>query len=126
MGNLLPAGLLSVLVLLPSIVMAGKVDVVAAELESTAEGTFLANVTLQHGDEGWKHYADKWDIVAPDGQILGTRVLYHPHVQEQPFTRSLIVTIPPQVKSVEIRGHDLVHGYGGKTQKLEVLQRDSQ
>ena len=37
---------------------------------------------------GWEHYANKWDVVGPDDTILGTRVLLHPHVNEQPFTRS--------------------------------------
>ncbi|MEL0114373.1 MAG: hypothetical protein VW835_21805, partial [Rickettsiales bacterium] len=61
-----------------------------------------------------KHYANKWDVVAPDGTVLGTRTLYHPHVEEQPFTRSLYgVRIPDGVTSVIVRAHDLEHGYGG-------------
>ena len=125
MGNLLRAGLLSVHVLLSPLAMAGEVDVVDAQLVPIGGGQFKVNVTLRHGDEGWKHYADKWDLLSQDGQLLGNRVLYHPHVEEQPFTRSLTIAIPPEVQSVEVRGHDLVHGYGGKTLKLEVPQRDS-
>jgi hypothetical protein len=71
---------------------------------------------VRHADEGWKHYADKWDVTAPDGTVLGTRILAHPHVDEQPFTRSLIgVKILESIDRVTVRGHDLVHGYGGKT-----------
>ena len=125
MGKLLPAGLFTMFIL-PSLVAAGEVDVVDAELVPLAGEQYRANVTLRHGDEGWKHYADKWDVLSPDGKLLGTRVLYHPHVEEQPFTRSLTITIPPGVQWVEIRGHDLVHGYGGKTLKLEVPYRESQ
>jgi hypothetical protein len=47
--------------------------------------------------------------------VLGTRTLYHPHVEEQPLTRSLSgVRIPDGVTSVIVRAHDLEHGYGGK------------
>jgi hypothetical protein len=44
---------------------------------------------LRHGDTGWDDYADGWRIETPAGEVLGTRVLHHPHVEEQPFTRSL-------------------------------------
>ncbi len=70
---------------------------------------------MAHGDSGWDHYADKWDVVAPGGAVLGTRVLLHPHESEQPFTRSLGgVEIPENVAEVTLRAHDSVHGYGGK------------
>ncbi len=70
---------------------------------------------MKHDDTGWDHYADKWDVMAPNGTVLGTRTLYHPHVEEQPFTRSLSgVRIPDGVTSVIVRAHDLEHGYGGK------------
>ena len=70
---------------------------------------------MAHGDSGWDHYADQWDVVAPDGAVLGTRVLLHPHETEQPFTRSLGgVEIPADIAEVTLRAHDNVHGYGGK------------
>ena len=47
--------------------------------------------------------------------MLATRVLEHPHVEEQPFTRELRgVRVPPNVTSVRIRARDSVHGYGGR------------
>lgn len=93
---------------------AGEVDVVDAKVSKAADGSYRFDVTLRHADEGWEHYADAWDVVGPDGTVLATRVLYHPHVDEQPFTRSLSgVEIPADVTQVVIRGHDKVHGYGG-------------
>lgn len=56
---------------------------------SMSDGTWRFNVTISHPDTGWEHYADGWKILAPDGAILGERPLAHPHVNEQPFTRSL-------------------------------------
>lgn len=53
-------------------------------------------------------------MVAPDGTVLGTRVLLHPHEDEQPFTRSLSgVSVPAGIDRVTLQAHDLVHGYGG-------------
>jgi hypothetical protein len=97
-------------------VYAGQADVVAAKVTRTGNDTYKFDVTVRHADEGWKHYADKWDVTAPDGTVLGTRILAHPHIDEQPFTRSLIgVKILESIDRVTVRGHDLVHGYGGKT-----------
>lgn len=71
------------------------------------------DVTVAHPDTGWEDYTDGWHVETLDGVILGTRVLLHPHVNEQPFTRSLGgVQIPSDVSEVRIRTHDLVSGYG--------------
>ncbi len=93
---------------------AGKADVESVEIVKLADGTYQIDVTVRHGDEGWDHYADKWVIETMDGKVLGERVLHHPHVDEQPFTRSLRgVEIPDHVNIVNIRAHDSVHGWGG-------------
>ncbi len=100
---------------------AGEADVVAAEAHRSSDGTWRFDVTVRHADTGWEHYADRWEVLAPDGTLLGERVLLHPHVEEQPFTRSLSgVRIPPQIHRVRIRAHDSVHGYGGRGLTLEL------
>ena len=87
----------------------------------SVDGTYRFDVTVQHGDEGWKHYANRWEVLAPDGTVLGTRTLYHPHVDEQPFTRSLSgVEIPRGVTTVTVRAHDLVHGTGGAEMVVDI------
>ena len=93
---------------------AGQADVVGVKVSKTAPNTYRFDVTVKHGDEGWDHYADRWDVVAPDGTVLGTRILHHPHVEEQPFTRSDVIKVPDGVKSVIIRAGDKVHGLGGE------------
>jgi hypothetical protein len=71
------------------------------------------SVTVSHADAGWDHYADAWAVFAPDGTELARRVLHHPHVDEQPFTRSLSgVALPEGLTEVVVRAHDLVHGWG--------------
>ncbi len=93
---------------------AGKADVVGVDVRKTGEGQYHFSVRVRHDDTGWDHYADKWDVVGPDGAVLGTRILHHPHENEQPFTRSLgNVRIPDSVESVTLRAHDKVHNYGG-------------
>jgi len=95
--------------------IAGEADVVGVEVSKESAGTYRFDVTVAHGDEGWDHYADAWDIVAPDDTVLGTRVLLHPHETEQPFTRSLNgVTIPDGITEVTLRAKDSVHEYGGE------------
>lgn len=93
---------------------AGEADVTNVAVTKTGPVTYRFDVTVQHADTGWDHYADKWEVVAPDGTVLGTRTLHHPHVEEQPFTRSHIVTVPDDVKSVIVRAGDSVHELGGK------------
>ena len=54
-------------------------------------------------------------------KVLGKRVLYHPHVNEQPFTRSLHgVKIPPGVGKVTVEAEDSVEGWGGKTRQVQI------
>ena len=93
---------------------AGEADVVDVEVSRGADGTWRFDVTVRHADTGWEHYADAFEVVAPDGTVLGTRTLLHPHVDEQPFTRSLSgVAIPGGTGEVTVRAHDKVDGYGG-------------
>lgn len=102
-------------------VRAGEADVVGVEAVPEGGGTWRFHVTVAHTDAGWDHYADKWDVVAPDGTVLGTRVLLHPHETEQPFTRSLGgVAVPNSVGRVVLRAHDSVHGYGGAEATVEL------
>ncbi len=100
---------------------AGPADVVAVEAVPEGSGSWRFHVTVAHGDTGWDHYADKWDVMAPDGAVLGTRVLLHPHEAEQPFTRSLGgVRIPAGTGAVVVRAHDSEHGYGGEEMTVEL------
>ena len=103
--------LLPLLLLVPQPLLAGGVEIVFAELRRT-DGQWQPSVTLRHADTGWEHYADAWRVVAEDGTVLGTRTLYHPHENEQPFTRSLGgVSIPSGARIVYVEAHDSVHGW---------------
>jgi len=114
---------LILVLILPLISFAGEADVVGVKVERAGDRTFNFTVTVQHDDKGWDHYANQWEVLGPEGKVLGTRVLYHPHVGEQPFTRSLSgVKVPEGMTTVTIRARDSVHGYGGGEIKVELTE----
>ena len=121
-GHVMRPVLLALALLLAAVsAQAGPADVLEVEAVPEAGGAWTFNVTVAHTDEGWSHYADRWEVVAPDGRLLGTRTLLHPHVREQPFTRSLSgVVIPEGVTRVIIRAHDKEHGLGGAEVTVEL------
>ena len=111
---------ISLMLLFVSTVLAGEADVLQVKA-SRSGGTWTFSVTVQHADEGWEHYADRWEVLTPEGEVLGVRVLAHPHVGEQPFTRSLSrIEIPDGVNEVFVRARDSVHGYGGKEINIQL------
>lgn len=64
------------------------------------------SVTIRHPDSGWDHYADGWEVIDAKGKRLGYRELMHPHVDEQPFTRSLRnVMVPDGMREIYVRAH---------------------
>jgi len=81
------------------------------------------SVTLRHADTGWDDYADGWRVLSEDGTILGTRTLFHPHVDEQPFTRSLSgVTIPESAASVLIEARTNTDGWGAARLTVDLAE----
>lgn len=79
------------------------------------------DVTLKHPDTGWDHYANGWEVLDGDGHRLGYRELMHPHVDEQPFTRSLVnVMLPDGIREVFIRARCSEDGWSGQTYALKL------
>jgi hypothetical protein len=101
---------------------AANADVEYVRAVEAADDTWTFHVTVRHPDTGWEDYADGWDVLTPDGTVLKTdpdgpftRLLLHPHEDEQPFTRSHGgIVIPAGVDRVRVRAHDLVDGFGGR------------
>ncbi|MBV0913101.1 hypothetical protein [Anianabacter salinae] len=90
-------------------------EAVVVDAAATAQGdTWRFDVSVRHADEGWDHYAGAWAVELEDGTVVGTRELLHPHVDEQPFTRSLGgVMVPEGTATVYLRARDTVHGWSG-------------
>ena len=110
---------------IPALIFAGtaaadKADVIDVTVKQIEATKYEFHVTVDHWDDGWDHYANSWQVLAPNGDVLGTRKLAHPHVEEMPFTRSKVVEIPEGVTSVTVRAGDLVHGFGGEDMTVEL------
>jgi len=105
-------------------------DVVFVKAVQAQDGTWTFSVTVSHPDVGWEDYADGWDVATPDGQTLKaspddpfTRLLLHPHVGEQPFTRSQSgIRIPADVTQVTVRAHSLTRSFGGHEVVVDLTQ----
>ncbi|APE45223.1 hypothetical protein BOO69_00860 [Sulfitobacter alexandrii] len=79
------------------------------------------DVTIRHDDTGWDDYADAWRILDGEGKELGMRNLAHPHVNEQPFTRSLSgVKIPEGVTEIGIQARDNVNGWSPEIKRIKL------
>jgi hypothetical protein len=109
-------------------------DVLHVRAVEGNERSWTFHVTVEHPDTGWEDYADGWDVVTPDGMVLKpdpdspfTRLLLHPHENEQPFTRSQSgIVIPSGVTQVRVRAHDLVDGFGGREVVVDLAVASGQ
>lgn len=80
-------------------------------------------MSLRHPDTGWDHYADGWRVETADGTVLATRVLAHPHVNEQPFTRSQGgIVVPDGTRTVHIRASCNVDGWAETTTPYDLTR----
>ncbi|MFT4609205.1 MAG: hypothetical protein ACI8VY_000228 [Cellvibrionaceae bacterium] len=119
--------LFSVIVLAYTTVMAvqvsaGMADVIDVDVRFNGDNNFQIITTLAHADTGWQHYANEWQILDESGKVIGRRVLHHPHVNEQPFSRSHTLDIPISVNIITIRGIDSVHGIGGGELSIKLVR----
>ena len=124
--NTLVAGLLALTAL--DVANADDVEILAADFQSVGSNNWSVSVTLKHGDTGWDHYADNWRVVDDEVNVLGDRVLFHPHVAEQPFTRGLgSVQIPEGTTTVRIEAHGKAHGWSRNPLQVDLGKaRDGQ
>ena len=112
--------LISTLVLTASAASAGSPKIVEAWAQHVGMG-WKISVTLLHDDTGWDHYADGWEVLLEDGTRLGYRELMHPHVNEQPFTRSLSdVMVPDGVRVVYVRPKCSIDGWAGDSVAVNI------
>ena len=114
----------SALLLTNTPLFANEVEVINVTASQHSDKTWRFSVTLKHDDKGWDHYANEWQVIAPDNKILGTRTLYHPHVNEQPFTRSLSgVKIPDSIKTVRVIAKDTLHGLSHHAAEIDLASK---
>ena len=93
-------------ILFSSASMASDAEILDVKTELTPAQKMNFTVTIKHADTGWEHYANAFRVYTPDGELLGERILHHPHVKEQPFTRTLAgISIPAEVNKVIIKAN---------------------
>lgn len=102
----------------PSLDFAQVTNVVAIQRKT---GTWCFDTSVRHHDQGWEHYADRWEVLDLEGNVLGYRTLGHPHDNEQPFTRSRCkIDIPANMSKVIVRAKCNKHGFGGKAMLVSI------
>ena len=80
---------------------------------SGGSGSYSFSVTVRSPDTGCERYADWWEVLSSEGQLIYRRVLLHSHAGEQPFTRSGgPVNVRPG-ETIIVRAHMNDTGYGG-------------
>ncbi len=94
---------------------ASEVKILSVQADCDVQRQCVFKVTISHADTGWQHYANYWQVVNKQGDVLVERTLYHPHVDEQPFTRSSSpVLLSRELKKVWIKAGDNVEGLNSK------------
>ena len=99
-----------------------------------ADGTWTLEVTIAHPNRGDGGYADGWDVITPNAQVLKTsvadaytQVLTAPTSRATEFTHTLIgLTIPADVTRFFVRAHDSVHGWGGAMVFVDLTTAEGQ
>ena len=103
--------------------LASPSDILKVVFSKGSGGSWSVDVTIRHADTGWVHYTNVWVVETMDGKELGRRVLFHPHEDEQPFTRSDTVKIPAGVTNVRVRAGDKPNGMSSNTVVVDLTRR---
>lgn len=107
-----------------SLADAGEADVVDVKVRRSAPGVYDFDISVRSVDKGWDYFADAFEVLAPDGKLLGQRILLHPHETEQPFTRDLHgVRIPAGIAEIVVRARHKPKGYDGRSVKVRLPDR---
>ena len=84
-------------------------------------GLWRFDVTISHGDTGWDHFSDAWRILDADNNQIAIRELIHPHVDEQPLTRSLSgVRLPEGTTEVGVQARDTQSGWNPEITRVQI------
>ncbi len=110
-----------VLTIKPSILVTQNSFAEVSEVQATGQANnYTLAVTVSSPDTGCDSYADWWEVITPEGELLYRRVLLHSHVDEQPFRRTRgLVSIQPQ-QQIIVRVHMSDSGYSPLAQQGTV------
>ena len=83
---------------------------------------YTFSVTVQSDETGCDRYADWWEVITPEGELLYRRILAHSHVDEQPFTRSGGPVEIEASDEVLVRSHVNPDGYSTQAMRGSVSE----
>ncbi len=116
----LSSAALAFALLLPATARPEAPEILSVETIRTGMG-WRIDVTLEHPDADWDHFADAWEVLDDAGNRLGFRELMHPHVDEQPFTRSLYnVMLPDGLRRIQVRARCSQDGWAEETFTVDL------
>ena len=102
--------LLLLSLLISTLSFANKAEILDVKISKQSD-TYSFSVKILHEDSGWEHYVNRYEVLDKDGNVIATRTLWHPHENEQPFTRSLRGVQIKGINIVYLRANDSVDGY---------------
>ena len=103
---------------------ASEASVLDATVEAEPGGTYAFTATVNHDDKGWTDYADRFDILTPEGKVIASRTIYSPHVGKMPVVRSIAhIDVPIGITQVIIQAHSSADGPGTRTVILKLPPR---
>jgi len=94
-------------------------DIISLDV-SGDPGAYRFSVGVRSPDLGCEQFADWWEVIDEQGDLIYRRILLHSHTGEQPFVRSGgPVPIAPE-DVVLVRAHMFPSGYGGGAYKGSI------
>lgn len=84
------------------------------------ENSYTFSVGIESLDTGCNQYANWWEVITEDGNLIYRRILGHSHVNEQPFIRSGGSVTITNNQIVIVRMHMNNTGYSIKIYKGSV------
>ena len=94
-------------------------DVTAVSTKG-ADNYYHFSVTIKSEETGCDQYANWWEVLSEQGDLLYRRILIHSHPDMQPFTRSGGYVKIKKEDIVYVRAHMNTLGYGGTVLKGSV------
>lgn len=87
-------------------------DVISVQITG-GENAYQYAVEIHSPDTGCEQYADWWEVLTEDGNLIYRRILTHSHTDEQPFVRSGGPIEINVTTVVIVRAHMHTGGFGG-------------
>lgn len=97
---------------------------VRAVTATGSAGEYTLSVTVESGDIGCEQYADWWEVLSPEGDLIYRRILLHSHTDANgngnPFTRTGGPVSINADTQVIVRAHMNTVGYHGAAMRGTV------